>query len=124
MILSKIVVPLLNANEPEARLVEIHVTNGQLVEKGMALFTIETTKAASEIEAETKGYIRIFAAEGDILEVGGLLAMITENIDDPVDFPQSRRSSSIDKNGSDSAFTGNFRTIITISAINQVYCKS
>ena len=51
MIKSEIFVPLLNANEPEARLVDIHVKDGQAVEKGLRLFTIETTKAASDIES-------------------------------------------------------------------------
>jgi sugar O-acyltransferase (sialic acid O-acetyltransferase NeuD family) len=109
MILSKIVVPLLNANEPEARLVDTHVPNGQLVEEEMVLFTIETTKAASDIAAEATGYIRIFATEGDILEVGALLAVITENVDDPVDLLQGRRSSSMEKNGSNSTNAGNIR---------------
>ena len=40
MILAEILVPLLNANEPEARLVHIHVSDGQAVEKGTLLFTL------------------------------------------------------------------------------------
>ena len=50
MIKSEILIPLLNANEPEARLVEVYVQDKQAVEKGQRLFTIETTKAASDIE--------------------------------------------------------------------------
>ena len=78
MIKSKIRVPLLNANEPEARLVDIHVKDGQAVEKGTRLFTIETTKAASDIEAPENGYIRFLVVEGATLAVGDLLAVITE----------------------------------------------
>jgi sugar O-acyltransferase (sialic acid O-acetyltransferase NeuD family) len=65
MIKSEILVPLLNANEPEARLVGIHVKDGQAVEKGTLLFTIETTK------------------EEDTLAVGDRLAVITEIADEP-----------------------------------------
>ena len=84
MIKSEILVPLLNANEPEARLVGIHVEDGQTVEKGSALFTLETTKAAAEVEAPESGFIRVLAKEGDILAVGDRLAYITEIIDEPL----------------------------------------
>jgi sugar O-acyltransferase (sialic acid O-acetyltransferase NeuD family) len=82
MIKSEIRVPLLNANEPEARLVGIHVSDKQAVEKGERLFTIETTKAASEIEATETGFVRIMASEGMTLVVGALLAVITATPDE------------------------------------------
>lgn len=95
MIKSDIRVPLLNANEPEARLVGIHVRDGQAVVKGGRLFTIETTKAASDIEAAEDGYIRLLAAEGATLTVGERLAVITETAGEALDLPadgeESRR---------------------------------
>jgi sugar O-acyltransferase (sialic acid O-acetyltransferase NeuD family) len=78
MIKSEIFVPLLNANEPEARLVEIHVKDRQLVEKGLRLFTIETTKATSEIESPEAGFVRVLAIEGALLLLGERLAVITD----------------------------------------------
>ena len=83
MIKSEILVPLLNANEPEARLVKVHVKDEQLVAKGLLLFTIETTKAAADIEAPEAGYIRALASEGDIIGVGERLAVITDSVDEP-----------------------------------------
>jgi acetyltransferase EpsM len=85
MIKSEILVPLLNANEPEARLVGIHVEDGQAVEKGARLFTIETTKAASDIEASATGFVRILKEEGTMLAVGDRLAVITETADEVVE---------------------------------------
>jgi sugar O-acyltransferase (sialic acid O-acetyltransferase NeuD family) len=84
MIKSEIRVPLLNANEPEARLVGIHIQDGQSVEKGANLFTIETTKAASDIESPEIGFIRVLAKEGATLSVGDLLAVITETADEVI----------------------------------------
>jgi sugar O-acyltransferase (sialic acid O-acetyltransferase NeuD family) len=78
MIKSEIIVPLLNANEPEARLVKIHVKDGEPVKKGRLLFTIETTKAAADIEAQADGYLRVEAKEGDLLGVGDRLGDITD----------------------------------------------
>ena len=87
MIKSEILVPLLNANEPEARLVCIRVKDGQAVEKGALLFTIETTKAASDIESPGTGFLRLLTKEGDILAVGDRLAVITETVNEPVEIP-------------------------------------
>lgn len=82
-----ILVPLLNANEPEARLVSVHFANGLPVQKGDLLFTIETTKAAADIEASDSGFLRMVAAEGDILAVGDILAFLTSTSDEVLDLP-------------------------------------
>jgi len=87
MIKSEILVPLLNANEPEARLVRIHVKDQQAVEKGLLLFTIETTKATSEIESPETGYIHILAFEGAMLSVGERLGVVTETAGEEINIP-------------------------------------
>jgi sugar O-acyltransferase (sialic acid O-acetyltransferase NeuD family) len=93
MVKTEILVPLLNANEPEARLINTHVKDGQAVEKGDLLFSIETTKAAADIEAPERGFIRVLAKTGETLPVGFRLAVITDtadeqiNIDIPEKFP-------------------------------------
>lgn len=84
MIKSEIFVPLLNANEPEARLVEIHVKNQQAVKKSQRLFTIETTKATSDIESPETGFVYILAMEGAMLSVGDRLAVITETANEEI----------------------------------------
>ena len=84
MIKSEILVPLLNANEPEARLVEVHVKDGQAVEKGQRLFTVETTKAASDIDSPEAGFVRVLSTLGATLSVGDRLAVITERADDEI----------------------------------------
>jgi sugar O-acyltransferase (sialic acid O-acetyltransferase NeuD family) len=84
-----VLVPLLNANEPEARLVAIHAVDGQLVQKDALLFTIETTKAASDVEAPAAGFLRLIAQEGATLAVGAVLAYITETVDEPLETPHS-----------------------------------
>jgi sugar O-acyltransferase (sialic acid O-acetyltransferase NeuD family) len=84
MIKSEIFVPLLNANEPEARLVEIHVKDQQAVKKGLRLFTIETTKATSDIESPETGFVHVLAIEGAMLSVGDRLAVITETANEEI----------------------------------------
>jgi sugar O-acyltransferase (sialic acid O-acetyltransferase NeuD family) len=76
---------MLNANEPEARLVAVHVKDGQPVQKGDLLFTIETTKAASDVESPASGFFRMVAAENETLAVGATLAFITKTADEPLE---------------------------------------
>lgn len=77
-----ITLPMLNANEPEARLVDLHVKDGEHVLKGTLLFTIETTKMTAEIEAQSEGYIRMVARKGDTLATGQVLAFLTATPDE------------------------------------------
>jgi sugar O-acyltransferase (sialic acid O-acetyltransferase NeuD family) len=84
MVITNVLVPLINANEPEAKLVEIHVNNDQLVKQGDVLFSLETTKATAEVEAPNTGYFHLMAEQGNIYSVGDLLAVITENKDDEI----------------------------------------
>ena len=85
-------VPLLNANEPEARLVALHVRDGQHVEKDALLFTIETTKAAADIESPAAGFVRVVANQGDTLAVGDTLAFITDTANEALDQPPLRNN--------------------------------
>ena len=80
-----VTVPLLNANEPEANLVDIHVQDQQHVEAGTILFTIETTKAASDVESPAAGFVRMVAAEGNTIAVGDILAYITETAEEALE---------------------------------------
>ena len=82
-----ILVPLLNANEPEARLIAVHIQDGMSVNKGDLVLTVETTKAAADIESPESGYLRLVAVEGDTLAVGDLLAYITSTPDENVELP-------------------------------------
>lgn len=79
-------VPMLNANEPEARLVALHVIDGQPVTKDALLFTVETTKAAADVESPADGFVRIIAKEGETLAVGDILAFITVSPDEVLEY--------------------------------------
>lgn len=98
MIKTEILVPLLNTNEPEARLVEIHVKDQQAVEKGLLLFSIETTKATSDIELPVSGFVRVLAEKDAMLSVGDRLAVITEAANEEINLPgQAGQPSLVEK---------------------------
>ncbi len=75
-------IPLLNPNEPEAMLAELHVQEGQLVTAGDLICTLETTKSTNDLHAEVDGYIAgLHCAEGDTLRAGDVLCYLAENPD-------------------------------------------
>lgn len=78
----EIKIPLLNPNEPEAKVVHLAVKNGQFVSKGSLLCTLETTKSTAEVLAEADGYIiSLQISEGSIAEAGTLFCYLAESQD-------------------------------------------
>jgi len=54
------------------------VADGGAVSAGQVIAEVETDKAIAEVEAPASGTLRIIAAEGDTVPVGGPLAEIDE----------------------------------------------
>ncbi len=72
-----ILIPLVNPNEPGARLADLPVVNGQHVIKGQPLCTLETTKATVELTAEQDGYlVGLTAQQGQTIQAGEVLAYL------------------------------------------------
>lgn len=75
-------IPLLNPNEPEAFLAALHVQAGQQVSKGAPLCTLETTKSASELQAEADGYVvDLRYQSGDNVRAGDILCHLADSPD-------------------------------------------
>lgn len=77
-----VLIPLLNPNEPEAQLAALHVSEGQRVTKGELLCTLETTKSAADLAAESEGFVAgLRAAVGDTLRAGEVLCYLAPDPD-------------------------------------------
>jgi sugar O-acyltransferase (sialic acid O-acetyltransferase NeuD family) len=75
-------IPLLNPNEPEAKLVSLVIVEGQHVKGGDLLCTLETTKSTAELTAERDGYvINLTFSEGELVKAGTRLCYLSENKD-------------------------------------------
>lgn len=78
----QITIPLLNPNEPEMQLASLEVSEGEQVQPGQLLCTLESTKSASELYAEEGGYVVGLAArQGDLLRAGSGLCWIATRPD-------------------------------------------
>jgi acetyltransferase EpsM len=88
-----VLIPMLNPNEPEARLVSLNVQEGNYVSSDALLCTLETTKSTSEVLAEREGYIKgLRLGEGDLALAGDILCYIASSQDwDPPQEPPSKQ---------------------------------
>lgn len=78
-----VLIPLLNPNEPEAVLTAVHVQEGQWMEAGEILCTLETTKSVSDLEAEQSGYISGLHFEvGHTVQAGQVLCYLASSLEE------------------------------------------
>lgn len=73
---SELRIPKIGMSSPELSLNEWMVEDGERVEKGDVICTVETDKTTVEIEAQDAGTIRVLAAEGESYPVGHLIGRI------------------------------------------------
>jgi sugar O-acyltransferase (sialic acid O-acetyltransferase NeuD family) len=79
---SVVLIPLLNPNEPEARIVSLTVEEGQFIDEGDVLCTLETTKSTAELIAENDGYvISLNFIEGDTARAGDQFCFLAKSKD-------------------------------------------
>lgn len=71
-----VVMPKLGLTMTEATLVEWHQNDGEAVEKGEVLFTLETAKSTLEIEAPASGVLHILVPAGETVPVKTPVAQI------------------------------------------------
>ena len=80
-----VIIPLLNANEPEALLVEVHISAGQFAAAGTLLCTLETTKSTAELSAEVSGFvIGLCCQMGQTVRAGEVFCYLADSPDEPV----------------------------------------
>ena len=60
----------------EGRVVEWHKQDGEVVEQGEPVVTVETEKVASDIAAEDHGKLQIWAQVGEIKQIGEVIGQI------------------------------------------------
>ncbi len=78
----QVIVPLLNPNEPEARLAALHVREGDAVKFGTRICTLETTKSTVELTADRPGHVAGLTAEvGAMLPAGARLCWLVDRAD-------------------------------------------
>jgi 2-oxoglutarate dehydrogenase E2 component (dihydrolipoamide succinyltransferase) len=79
-------VPQMNPNDEQAVLLQWHVARGAQVAAGQRLATMETSKAAFDVDAPSPGFVFFDAEPRSLIRVGARLAWICEeNVPPPPD---------------------------------------
>ncbi|MEL6877143.1 MAG: lipoyl domain-containing protein [Pseudomonadota bacterium] len=73
---SEIRIPKLGMSATEMTLTEWMFGDGETVEKGEVIYTVETDKSTTEIEAQASGVIHPTGEEGEVYKVGALIGTI------------------------------------------------
>ena len=73
---SEIRIPKIGMSATEMTLTEWMFADGDTVATGEVIYTVETDKTTSEIEAQASGTLRVLGSEGEVYAVGTLIGMI------------------------------------------------
>ena len=73
---TEIRIPKLGMSATEMTLSEWMLGDGEAVAVGDVIYTVETDKTTSEIEAQASGVLRVIGVEGEVYPVGALVGMI------------------------------------------------
>lgn len=75
----QVIIPAAGDSITSANVAEWHVADGDFVNKGQNLVTLETDKVSNELEAEVSGVIKITVPEGEEVDIGAVIAEIDES---------------------------------------------
>lgn len=73
---TEIRIPKIGMSATEMTLVEWMFEDGEDVRQGEVIYTIETDKTTTEVEAQASGVLRTIGKEGEIYPVGALVGTI------------------------------------------------
>jgi len=73
---SEVRIPKLGMSITEMTLLEWMFADGDRVEKGEVIYTVETDKSTAEIEAQEAGTLHPAGTEGEVYQVGDLIGTI------------------------------------------------
>ena len=69
-------IPKIGMSATEMTLSDWMFADGERVEVGDVIYSVETDKTTSEIEAQAAGTLRVLADEGEVYPVGALVGRI------------------------------------------------
>lgn len=77
-----LIIPTVNVNDDKVTIGSIQKENLDYIEEGEMLYSVETSKAAEDYEAEMSGYVVLYIEDGDEVEVGKSAGMIFEDLEE------------------------------------------
>lgn len=121
---TEVILPKVDMDMDAGLLAQWHVSAGDSVEKGAALFDIETDKAAMEVEAPASGIVgHIVAEAGNRIPVGQVVAWIYAENEEIPDTPPAGAASEttdvVEANDAEPAETENTQPVANVDVSTQ-----
>jgi pyruvate/2-oxoglutarate dehydrogenase complex dihydrolipoamide acyltransferase (E2) component len=77
-----LVIPTLNVNDNKVTIGSIQKQNLEYIEKGEMLYSVESSKAVEDYEAEMSGFVVLYIEDIDEVEFGKSAGMIFEDLEE------------------------------------------
>lgn len=77
-----LVIPTVNVNDDKVTIGSIQKENLEYIVEGEMLYSVETSKAAEDYEAEMSGYVVLYIEDGDEVEIGKSAGILFEDLEE------------------------------------------
>lgn len=77
-----LVIPTIDVNDDKVTIADIQKENLEWIDAGEKLYTVETSKAATDYIVDFSGYVVLYVEDLDEVRVGESVGMIFENLED------------------------------------------
>lgn len=77
--MKKYFVEKFNASDDSFKITELYINSGDYISSGELIMSIESSKADIDVEAEESGYLYFKVSKGDIINVGDLFYLISQD---------------------------------------------
>lgn len=77
-----LIIPTIDVNDDKVTIADIQKENLEWIDAGEKLYTVETSKAATDYIADFSGYVVLYVEDLDEVKVGESVGMIFENLED------------------------------------------
>lgn len=77
-----LIIPTIDVNDDKVTIADIQKENLEWIDAGEKLYTVETSKAATDYMPDFSGYVVLYIEEFDEVKVGESVGMIFEDLED------------------------------------------
>lgn len=77
-----LIIPTIDVNDDKVTIADIQKDNLEWIDAGEKLYTVETSKAATDYIADFSGYVVLYVEDLDEVKVGDSVGMIFEDLGD------------------------------------------
>ena len=77
-----LIIPTIDVNDDKVTISDIQKENLEWIEAGEKLYTVETSKAATDYLTDFSGYVVLYVEDLDEVKVGESVGMIFESLED------------------------------------------